>query len=80
MEVYLPLEGLIDLDAERRRLEKKRGQLAGALGGLDKKLGNENFVSRAPAEVVAQERERRERLAADLAALERNLAALTDEG
>ena len=79
VEIYLPLVGVIDLDVERQRLEKKRAELGKGLLAVDKKLENEGFVSRAPAEVVTQERERRERLAADLAVVERNLTALTDE-
>jgi valyl-tRNA synthetase len=79
MEIFLPLEGLIDLDAERQRLEKKRDELAQGLAGADRKLQNASFVSRAPAEVVQSEKERRERLATDLIVVERNLAALTEE-
>jgi valyl-tRNA synthetase len=80
MEVYLPLEGLIDLEAERQRLEKKRADLAKGLEAVARKLGNEQFVSRAPAEVVQSEAERRERLTGDLEVVERNLASLTEEG
>ncbi len=80
VEIYLPLEGLIDLDAERARLARKRDELRKALDGVERKLGNESFVARAPEEVVKAERERRERFAADLAAVERNLAALSEEG
>ncbi len=80
VELYLPLEGLIDLNAERARLARKRGELRGVLEGVERKLGNESFVARAPAEVVQAERERAERFANDLAAVERNLAALGEEG
>ena len=79
MEIYLPLEGLIDLDVERRRLEKKLGELDNAVSGIDRKLANEKFVARAPADVVQGERERRDRLMADREALGRNLEALTTE-
>jgi valyl-tRNA synthetase len=79
VEIHLPLEGLIDLDAERQRLEKKATEVSNGLDGIDRKLGNEGFVSRAPAEVVEAERERRTRLAAELEAVQRNLAALADE-
>ena len=78
MEIFLPLEGLVDLEAERARLEKKRVEVTKGLAGIDAKLGNAEFTARAPAEVVQSERERRERLAADLAAVERNLASLTE--
>ncbi len=79
IEIHLPLEGLIDLDAERQRLEKKSAELEKGIRAADGKLANENFVSRAPAEVVASERERRESMAADLTVVRRNLAALTGE-
>jgi len=78
-EIFMPLSGLIDLEAERQRLEKKRAELSQGLAGVEKKLANESFVSRAPAEVVQSETERRERLAADLAVVERNLATLAEE-
>ena len=57
--IYLPLEGVIDLEEEKARLDKQRGELVKGITGITKKLGNENFVSRAPESVVARERERR---------------------
>ena len=75
----MPLEGIIDLEAERQRLEKKRAELSKGLEGIDKKLSNENFVKRAPQDVVVGEKERRERLTQDLGIVERNLAALSEE-
>ncbi len=57
-EVILPLEGLIDKDAERARLQKQLGDLDKQIGPLRAKLANESFVSRAPAEVVEQQRSR----------------------
>ncbi len=78
-EIHLPLKGLIDLEAEGRRLEKKRDELTRGIEAADRKLANQQFVDRAPAEVVAAERERRESMAADLEAVERNRAALLDE-
>jgi len=58
MEVYVPLEGLIDLDVERQRLEKERQRLEQHLTGVKKKLQNEKFVNHAPAEVVERERKK----------------------
>ncbi len=57
-EVFLPLEGLVDLDRERERLEKEIGRLEEQLAGARKKLANENFVTRAPDEVVQKERDK----------------------
>ncbi|MBL4739673.1 MAG: valine--tRNA ligase [Sneathiella sp.] len=56
--VALPLAGAMDLDAEKARLTKEMGKLNGYMTGLNKKLGNERFVSSAPEAVVAGEREK----------------------
>ncbi|MBR6325107.1 MAG: hypothetical protein IKR62_08965, partial [Victivallales bacterium] len=47
---------IVDLDAEKKRLEKQEAELAKYVGVVEKKLSNEKFVSKAPADVVAQER------------------------
>ena len=78
MEIYIPLEGLVDLEVERQRLEKKRAELEKGLAAVNAKLGNQDFVARAPADVVTSETERREQLATGLAAVERNLASLRE--
>ena len=56
----LPLAGVIDLDAEKARLGKEVGKLDGEITGIDKKLGNEQFVSKAPEEVIEEQKSRRE--------------------
>ena len=55
-EIILPLEGLIDKEAERAKMRKNLADFEKQIGGLRSKLGNESFVARAPAEVVAQSR------------------------
>ncbi|WP_421923732.1 valine--tRNA ligase [Maricaulis maris] len=54
----LPLEGVIDFGAEKDRLAKEVAKLDGEITRLEKKLGNERFVANAPAEVVAEQREK----------------------
>ncbi|MCA9751692.1 MAG: valine--tRNA ligase [Gemmatimonadetes bacterium] len=68
--VYIPLAGIIDLDVERERLAKEHERLVNLIGGAEKKLANENFVSRAKPEVVEREREKLESLRSDLAKVE----------
>ena len=55
-EIILPLEGLIDKEAERAKMRKSLADFEKQIGGLRAKLANESFVARAPAEVVAQSR------------------------
>ena len=55
MEVHLPLAGFIDKDAEIARLDKEIAKLQQEIERTEKKLSNEAFVSKAPAEVVAKE-------------------------
>ena len=54
---FLPLDGLVDLATERQRQQKEADKLRGFIGGTEKKLSNESFVAKAPAEVVAEIRQ-----------------------
>jgi valyl-tRNA synthetase len=58
--VYLPLEGVVDFAAERTRLAKEMAKADADIARVDAKLGNPNFVARAPEEVVEEEKEKRE--------------------
>jgi valyl-tRNA synthetase len=75
-EVFVPLEGLIDLEAERARLEGKLADVRGKLEGVERKLANEAFVLKAPAEIVERERAKKVDLEAQAETLERNLGDL----
>jgi valyl-tRNA synthetase len=57
-EVFLPLEGLVDLEKERKRLREEIARLDGQAVAGEAKLGNESFVARAPADIVEKEREK----------------------
>jgi valyl-tRNA synthetase len=70
-ELYLPLEGLIDLEVERQRLGKEMAKIEGELVTVRKKLANQNFVANAPAAVVDEHRKREKDFAERLAQLER---------
>ncbi len=74
----LPLEGVIDLDAERARLAKEIQKLDVDVGKIDAKLGNADFIRRAPEEVVEEQRERREEALARKAKMEEALGRLKD--
>jgi valyl-tRNA synthetase len=76
-EIFLPLEGLVDLQKERNRLQEEIARLDGQARAGETKLGNESFVARAPAEIVEKEREKvttfrgqRDKLIEKLASLE----------
>jgi valyl-tRNA synthetase len=56
----LPLAGVIDFAAERARLEKEIAKVEADIKRVDAKLGNADFIARAPEEVVEGEREKRE--------------------
>jgi valyl-tRNA synthetase len=75
-EVYLPLEGLIDVEAERLRLSREIEKLSKEVVKCEAKLGNASFVDRAPPEVVVQEKARLEEWQGKLAQLAEMLSAL----
>jgi valyl-tRNA synthetase len=57
--VVIPLAGVIDLDSERKRLAREIEKLTAEIGKIDRKLANADFLAKAPAEVVDDQRERR---------------------
>ena len=56
----LPLAGVIDIAVEKARLEKEVAKLDGEITQIDRKLGNEQFVAKAPEEVIEEQKSRRE--------------------
>jgi len=69
LRILVPMAGLVDVEAELARLGKRRSKLEQELARANAKLGNENFVRNAPAEVVSQERERQDAFKRELAQL-----------
>jgi valyl-tRNA synthetase len=74
----LPLKGVIDLDAERARLEKEMAKADADIARVDAKLNNPNFVARAPEEVVEEEKEKRDEALARKAKIAEALQRLKD--
>jgi valyl-tRNA synthetase len=69
VEIYLPLAGLIDFAEEDRRLTKELDKISKDLTTAQRKLANEDFMAKAPAEVVAKEKERVQTLTEKMAKL-----------
>jgi valyl-tRNA synthetase len=76
-QVFLVLEGLIDKDVERQRLEKEIGRVRKMCEGAQVRLASPNFAHKAPADVVEKEKEKYSGLLKNLEKLEKNLVALT---
>ena len=76
-EIYVPLIGIIDLDAERKRLDKEIARLQGLIDGIERKLTNESFVAKAPRDVVEKEREKQRNVTLNMEKLKANLVALS---
>ena len=56
MELYIPLEGLVDLEGEKSRMEKRILEIDRLLTSINAKLSNQNFLQRAPEQVIEKER------------------------
>ena len=76
MDLIIPLEGLMDFDEERNRIEKELKKIAKDLIFLDKKLSNPNFVKKAPAEVIEKDEKRKTTLSEKQAKLETHLKTI----
>jgi len=74
--IVLPLEGLIDLAAEQARLRKERDKATAEIRKVEQKLGNADFVKRAPEEVVEENRERLVTFRSEVSRLEAALERL----
>ena len=73
-EVYV--HDIIDPQAERKRLEKQKGQIEGAMKPVAAKLGNENFLAKAKPAVVTQAKEKLASLQEQLATVDKHLSEL----
>ncbi|MEG2016175.1 MAG: valine--tRNA ligase, partial [Oscillospiraceae bacterium] len=75
-KIYIPMGELIDFDAERARLNKEKAAAQKELDFINSKLSNENFVSKAPAQVVDGQRQSAAKLADKISMLDESIAAI----
>lgn len=75
-EYFIPLEGKIDLDAEKQKIKEEISYQEGFLKSVEKKLSNQGFVKGAPEQVVAMEEKKREDALAKIALLKKQLDSL----
>ncbi len=74
--VYLPLAGLVDMEAERKRLQKEMENVDGQIARIDGLLANEGFLAKAPEQVVNREKAKLEELRGQRVQLQASLADL----
>jgi valyl-tRNA synthetase len=74
MQVYV--HDVIDIEAERKRLEKQKEQVERAKTSVEAKLANENFVTRAKPQVVEQAKNKLAELTEQLETIEKHIAGL----
>ena len=77
-EFYIPVEGRIDLKAERERITKEIDYYNGFLKAVNAKLSNSRFVDNAPVSVVDTEKKKRSDAEMKLSSLKEQLAGLKD--
>ncbi len=75
-EIYIPLEGLIDLESERERLSKELEKQKQYLERVKKKLSNSDFLDRAPSEIIDAEKEKLALAEESINKLNKNLESL----
>jgi len=78
-EVFVPLDDLMDYEAELARLQKEKARLEGEVKRVVSKLSNEGFVSKAPEKVVAAEREKQAKYEEMLAKVNERLAIVENK-
>lgn len=77
INVYIPLEGIIDFEKERERLSKEIQDIEGILKDLIKQLSNEQFLKKAPEKVIKESKEKKERFQEKLNRLLENLKRIS---
>ncbi|RMF97520.1 MAG: valine--tRNA ligase [Candidatus Schekmanbacteria bacterium] len=72
-EAYIPLEGLIDIDEEKKRLLKQKAKLEKDRATSSKKLANEKFLANAPSDVIEKEKGKLEKVEKEIKRIENHL-------
>ena len=72
-QIFIPLKGVIDIDIEIERLNKQLDAYNGRLKNVNKKLNNENFVSRAPKDIIKNEQKKQLKYLMTIEKIEENL-------
>ena len=75
-EIFVPLEGLINVEAEKKRLEKELANLKNQLEKISKKLANGDFLKNAPKDVIEKEKSRKDDIIDRVEKLNENLEQL----
>ena len=78
-QIYIPLAELVDLEKEKARIEKELDKARANLANIEKKLANENFVSKAPENVIAGVRDSKEKAESLIHKLEESLKAFAKQ-
>ena len=75
-EIFIPLSGIIDIDIEIERLNKQIDAYKGRLKNVNNKLNNENFINRAPKDIIDNEKKKQSQYKSTLSKIQQNLKSL----
>jgi valyl-tRNA synthetase len=76
LEIFIPLDGNIDVNSELTRLKKEISKLTKEISGLEKKLKNESFLKNAPALVISNEKDKLSGMSSKIEKLKERVAEL----
>jgi len=77
-EIFIPMEGLVDLDTEIARLEKEKSNLKNEIERVNKKLSNQGFLEKAPKDIVEKEQQKQKDYQEMLQKVEQRLKMMAD--
>ncbi len=77
VEIYVPMKGLIDIEKEKARIRKEIDKAKADFERIDKKLSNENFLNKAPEDIIIKEKSKRDEAKELLKKLEESLSKIS---